>query len=422
LQNVYFVEITAYTDEDAYSIFEAMNDRGLSLNPLDMLKGFLLANITEGEKRNKAVDIWKDWSKRLRELGKEENTDAFKAWLRSQYAQTIRERKRNAVPRDFDRIGTEFHRWLKDNTDLLNLSDSTCYYDFIKINMQFYLKQYLRIKKASMEPASGLMPIYYNAKMNFTMQFPLLLAPLITDDSEEIIKKKLLAVAIFLDIIIARRIWNFRSITYSTIQYSMFNIIKDIRGKSLQDLVQILVNKLNEEPISFADNDRLYLHQQNRHNIHHLLSRITDFIETSSGMKSRYADYIEKGKDGYEIEHIWANHPERHINEFPHSSDFAEYRNRIGGLLLLPKSFNASYNDLTYAKKLPYYFSQNLLVKSLHTDCYSHNPGFIRFYNENNLSFRPYKLFNKNEQDERQILYMKIAEIIWSPDSIKKIL
>jgi uncharacterized protein with ParB-like and HNH nuclease domain len=45
------VEITAYSDEDAYTIFETMNDRGLSLSPTDMLKGFLLANIEDPAKR-----------------------------------------------------------------------------------------------------------------------------------------------------------------------------------------------------------------------------------------------------------------------------------------------------------------------------------------------------------------------------------
>ena len=45
LENVHLVEITAYSDDDAYTIFETMNDRGLSLSPTDMLKGYLLANI-----------------------------------------------------------------------------------------------------------------------------------------------------------------------------------------------------------------------------------------------------------------------------------------------------------------------------------------------------------------------------------------
>ena len=45
IENVHLVEITAYSDRDAYTIFETMNDRGLSLTPTDMLKGYLLANI-----------------------------------------------------------------------------------------------------------------------------------------------------------------------------------------------------------------------------------------------------------------------------------------------------------------------------------------------------------------------------------------
>ncbi len=47
IENVHLVEITAYSDDDAYTIFETMNDRGLSLSPTDMLKGYLLANIDE---------------------------------------------------------------------------------------------------------------------------------------------------------------------------------------------------------------------------------------------------------------------------------------------------------------------------------------------------------------------------------------
>ena len=51
IENVHLVEITAYSDGDAYTIFETMNDRGLSLTPADMLKGYLLANITDEDDR-----------------------------------------------------------------------------------------------------------------------------------------------------------------------------------------------------------------------------------------------------------------------------------------------------------------------------------------------------------------------------------
>ena len=49
-------------------------------------------------------------------------------------------------------------------------------------------------------------------------------------------------------------------------------------------------------------------------------------------------------KGGYQIEHIWADRPERHEDDFRHPADFALYRNRIGGLVLLPAGENARYS------------------------------------------------------------------------------
>jgi uncharacterized protein with ParB-like and HNH nuclease domain len=90
-----------------------MNDRGLSLSPTDMLKGYLLANIEDEAKRTAANARWRERIRELNEAGKEVEPDCFKTWLRSQYATKIRERKKAARPEDFDRIGTEFHRWVR---------------------------------------------------------------------------------------------------------------------------------------------------------------------------------------------------------------------------------------------------------------------------------------------------------------------
>lgn len=133
-------------------------------------------------------------------------------------------------------------------------------------------------------------------------------------------------------------------------------------------------------------------------------------------MPSHYVEYAKRGgKEGCEIEHIWADHPERHEDEFAHPSEFAEYRNRIGGLLLLPKSFNASYNDLPYEQKLVHYDSQNLLARSLGANAYDHNPGFRRFLEQSGLPFRSHAEFRKADLDDRQELYGLLADYIWNP-------
>ena len=424
IENVYMVEITTYSDTDAYTIFETMNDRGLSLTPTEMLKGYLLSKITDINNRYNAGDTWQNQIIKLKEIGKDEDADAIKTWLRSQYAETIRERKRNAVPQDFDLIGTEFHRWVKDNEEKLKLEKSKDYYYFIKSNFSFYTDWYLKIRQASEDLIKGFEEIFYNAQYNFTLQYPVLLAPLKIDDNDIDCHKKLKIVSIYLDILINRRIWNWHSIDYSTMQYTMFTLIREIRGKNPHELAELLFDRLSSDKETFKSNERFYLHGMNGRLIHLLLARLTEYVEIKSGRQSRYKEYIQRGgKNGYEIEHIWANHFEEHSDEFSHPDDFEDYRNRIGGLLLLPKSFNASYGDLPFEQKKKHYaIKQNLLAQSLCKEAYDHDPGFNKFVSESELPFKPYETFKKSDLDERQNLYINLAEQIWNPENIKKIL
>lgn len=421
IENVHLVEITAYSDDDAYIIFETMNDRGLSLSPTEMLKGFLLANITDISKKNEANALWK---RRIQEgsgIGKDIDSDSIKAWLRSQYANKIRERKKGAIPEDFDLIGTEFHRWVRDNRENIGLRRGDDFFRFIKQDFNFYSNQYMRLIDASQRQVPGLEHVLYNAHQGFSLQYMLLLAPLRPDDSADVVQLKLRLVARFVDILLTRRVWNFRSIVYSNMQYAAFVYMRDIRGLGPEELAGKLLKLLDNQEERIADAERFYLNMWSRKQIHRILARITDYIEQQSGMPSRYMEYVsEAGKNRYEVEHIWANKPDRHKDEFPHPSDFEDYRNRIGGLLLLPKPFNDSYGALSYEEKLPHYYAQNLLARSLHPQCYERNPGFLQFNERSGLPFHLYNRFGKADIDERGALYRKIAECIWNPDELMR--
>ena len=417
LNNVHLVEITAYSDDDAYTIFETMNDRGLSLSPTEMLKGYLLSNIDE-TKRTTADTRWRDRVRRLNDTGKEVEPDCFKAWFRSQYATKIRERRRGAKPEDFDRIGTEFHRWLRDSATAVGLIQSEDFYHFIDRDLDFYSRQYLRLIEAGQNPVAGLEHVRYNAQHGSTLQYMLMLAPLRPDDGEPVVVRKVGLVARYLDILLTWRLWNFRTIAYSTMQYSMFLVMRNIRGLAPDALAHKLYEFLGKERETFANNSRLRMHQQNRYALHRIIARLTDYVETQSGQPSLFLDYVNEGRTRYEVEHIWAKHPERHTAEFNHPTDFAEHRNRIGGLLLLPKSVNASYGDLSYSEKLPHYNTQNLLARSLHPQCYERNPGFLRFKDLSGLPFVPHEEFNTADLEQRSELYRQIAKLIWNPDDL----
>ena len=122
IEKVYLVEISAPSDDDGYAIFETMNDRGLPLSPTDMLKSHLLANAGNDDTKKRLNSIWKGRIDELVRIGKEEDSDAIKSWLRARYANSIRAREAGAGPQDYDLIGTEFHRWVRDNGDRLQLT------------------------------------------------------------------------------------------------------------------------------------------------------------------------------------------------------------------------------------------------------------------------------------------------------------
>lgn len=422
IESVDLVEITTYSDEDAYTIFETMNDRGLSLSPADMLKGYVLTHIKDDNKREEANDLWKKQIHSLIEYNKREESDFFKAWLRAKYAKTIRDRKRGASNKDFETIGVQFHRWVRDNKESLNLNNSNDFFKFVE-EFIFFSKIYLDLKKMSDNPAKGFEYVYYNNYNNFTLQYPLILSPIRLTDPIEVINKKIKLVSKFIDTFITLRSINRRTLGYSSISYTIFNLIKKIRDRTPEELCTILKNELNMMDEKFNASSDLILHSQNKRFIHFLLARITTYIEQNSKIESNFETYISKNiKDPFEVEHIIPNKYANYIDDFQDQKDFDLTRNYLGNLLLLPGSFNKSYNDSPYKIKIDQYFGQNLLAQSLNEKCYQKNPSFRKFIENSGLDFKPYKKFLKSEIKERSKLYTKIIEEIWNLNKFDDIL
>lgn len=414
--NVDLVEITTYSDEEAYTIFETMNDRGLSLSPTDMLKGYLLANISNVDERAKANDLWKNRLLELTKLGKEEDADFFKSWLRAKYADTIRERKKGAVNKDFEIIGTTFHKWVHDESKRIGLKVSDNFSDFVLKHFAGFSNHYIRIRQAAQTLTKGLEYIFYNAHNNFTLQYPLLLAPLQQKDDLDTADRKIRLVAGYLDIFIVRRAVNFRTLDYSSIVYTMFNLMKEIRELDVASLAELLKAKVATMEETFDGFSWFALNMWSKRYIHHILARMTHHIEEQSNVPSSFVMYISRElKKPFEIEHIWADKFSAYMDEFSNEEEFVRYRNRIGGLLLLPKDINQSLGGRPYNDKLVAYSKQNLLAASLTQPGYQNNPSFLAYKKHSGLPFRAHDTFQKADLDERQKLYRLICEEIWSP-------
>lgn len=422
--NVTLIKITTTTEQDAHTVFVTMNDRGLRLTPSEMLKGYLLSEINDDYIRNKANKLWQETMLELKELEKDGEADFIKHWIRSQYAQTIREGKKGSEDKDYEIIGQAFHKWIRENRESIGLNNTKSFEDFILKEFKMFSKIYIKLKKYSSEFNQEFEYVFYNSDRDFNLQYQVILAAISSDDSLDIIDKKIKLISCFIDQYITRRVFNFKTVNYSSVKYTMFTITKIVRRKNIDELNEILKEYLNNMEQTFDAVDRFYLNQFSGRYMLHILSRMTYYLEQSCGINSSFYNYINRSqKNSYDIEHIWANdyNQSNHRDEFSTEDEFKDFRNKFGGLIILPKDKNRSLQDMEYGNKVLKYDSENLLARTLNQNCYSNNPLFLNFIKEKELKFKPYNEFNKDELIERTKLYREICKIIWSVDRLDDI-
>lgn len=418
MNRVVLVEIIAYSNDNAYTIFETMNDRGLSLTPTEMLKGYLLSRFKSPQERMVADKLWKESMIQLHKVHKDADQHFFQAWLRAQYADTIRTGAAGSLNEDFEKIGTRFHAWFREHLELVGLqvNDSNGFKDFVNVKLKFFLRIYLMLRKAEEEMDPTLPHVFYAKRWGIadSLSYPLMMAPLTLDDSDEEIREKLDLVARYIEVFCVRRSVNFRKFGAASIRYTFYTQVKEIRNKSAAELKEFFNRKLSEMKEGWDGVSNFSLHGQNRPFVKYFLSRISGFIDEQSGQNTNFLTYYQGSGKPFEIEHIWADKFERHQDEFDQLHEFHTMRNNIGGLVLLPRGTNQSYNDQEYVPKQSHYVKENLLVQSLCEKTYENNPNFRNMAERLALPFQAHPQFKKEDIQKRQLLYQAICERIWT--------
>lgn len=433
LTRVGLIEIATDNDSHAYAIFETMNDRGKPLSPVDMLKAYLLAPIEEPNARRQANHTWKQQVLELISWDgthePERDANCIKAWLRAQYAESTRERKAGAADKDWELIGSVFHRWVRDHADRLGLGSAQANEKFMAESFPFFAKAYRRILHASWHYTPGLKAIYYNAHNDFTWQSTVLLAPLVETDDDETVRRKLAVTATYLDIWVMRRAVNYIRVGYSSVSYAMWLLCRDIRRKPLGELVAILEQKLAEDEVTFAGSiakgrtgvQGLGLNQFSRRYIYHLLARITEATEAGSGRTESFDKLVNRDvKNPFDIEHIWADDFAPVETLFTSEAEFVDWRNHVASLLLLPADVNRSLQDKPFDQKRAHYARQNFYAASLDASAYQHQPRFQQFAAAHELPFKAFENFTKEEQLARRHLVAALVEVVWSPQRLQE--
>jgi hypothetical protein len=375
-------EIGVPREQDGHKVFVTMNDRGLKLGPIDLLKGFLLSSISNNVSNREAHERWTESMRKLQDLGSDEDSAFFKAWIRAKYAKTIRGKKRGDPAGDFEIVGDSYHRWIIDNKDLLQLTTSDDFSRLINKSIPFYIDLYSKIKRAESNFTAGLPHVFFNGARDLTLQAMVIISAVKESDTDGEVTKKVRAVSYYLDYLATVRVLNGKENTYDNIRDQMFETAKQLRNLPTDELKAKLKDLITNEKDQLDAITTASYEAIKRQDLLHLIGRITAAIENGMQLPATtgFEVYVDRTRDSktFDIEHLLPDSFTK-VNDdlaksalppFSSKTDFEKTRNKIGGLILLPRGRNRSMKDMAYSEKLVRYANENILAQTLTRACF----------------------------------------------------
>jgi hypothetical protein len=414
--NVVFIQIS--TDvSSALKIFETINERGVGLNPMDLLKNLLFTQVKQAQ-FTQLKDEWKKITKPL-EKGKEKPLRFLRYFLMANYA--IKNERSDAVVRE-----DEIYDWFvaKDNAALCDYANKP--FEFIRKvirNVEHYLA-FANGQGNDSKPSLAMDSLKRLTGGAFSLHYVLLLAaaslPKSLFDHFVAQLESFLFYYIFTktptkDLERSFSLWadELRAIAGTTDpakQKAKLNgfiaerFETNMAGKS-QELADAL--------------KRFSFYSMQQYRTRYLLARLTQHVEMAfNGMKvtGSLAPFAH-----LEIEHILPNKPEEDLRtkwaiENPGMA-YDDYKNRLGNLTLLEKPINiVAGNNFYTDKQVEYSKSGNYLTRSLVTlTDVGHDTSISRI----NAKLEAFSDWNAAAIDKRHALLISLAQNVWKTTPIE---
>ncbi len=396
-----FIQIETPEINDALKIFETINERGVGLNPMDLLKNLLFRQVNRND-FNSLKDKWKTLIKLL-EKNNEKPLRFLRYFIMSNYKvnnqrgeEIIREeeiykwfiRPENVAQCNYEKEPFEFVELLLEN--------ATCYINFFKgLNKDgsknVYLdnisklgggafKQHLILLLAGRNLPQDLFNHF--AKQIETLVFYYFITKEPTKEFERNFSK-----------------WA-KSVLRIKSREELNNFVKE-------NIQPVITSKENEYKLYFTETRQNSLQQ---YRIRYILAKIAQYLD-----QERLGSYIPQVLDNYitkgvEIEHILPFNPTESLrNEI--GEEYDDLKIRLGNLTLLEKTMNIVVGNDFFSKKVieysksPFYISKSIAG----LDTIGINSSVTRL----NLKLRSYEYWNKETIIDRQNLLYELSKDIW---------
>ncbi|HEX7814998.1 DUF262 domain-containing protein [Dyella sp.] len=413
--NVVFIQIS--TDvSSALKIFETINERGVGLNPMDLLKNLLFTQVQQLQ-FNQLKDEWKKITKPL-EKAKEKPLRFLRYFLMANYV--IKNERGDAVVRE-----DEIYDWFKDKGNAALCDYAGKPFEFVRKvirNVDHYLAFAAGLGNDG-KPNLAMDNLKRLTGGAFSLHYVLLLAasglpkPLFDHFVSQL--ESFLFYYIFTktptkDLERNFSLWSdeLRGIVGEAdpaMQKNQLNaFINDRFATNMAGKSQELVDALR----------RFTLYSMQQYRSRYLLAKLTQYVETQfNGSKASVSLELFSKLD---IEHILPDTPSAELRdawnaENPGAS-YVDYKSRLGNLTLLEKPINiVASNDFYAAKKVEYRKSANYLTRSLvELTHVGQNTSISRI----NQKLRAFPVWNAKSIEDRHQMLIALALDVWKTSSV----
>lgn len=423
--NVVFIQIS--TDvSSALKIFETINERGVGLNPMDLLKNLLFTQVSQSQ-FTKLKDEWKKITKPL-EKEKEKPLRFLRYFLMANY--TIKNERSDAVVRE-----DEIYDWFVDkkNASLCDYANNP--FEFIRKvirNVEHYLafsngqgndgKQSL-VMDSLKRLTGGAFSLHYVlllAAANFpkalfdhfvTQLECFLFYYIFTKTSTKELERNF---SVWADEL--RAIGDIVDVSKPVVETEVDPEEPHITQRGALNV--FIANRFEKNMVGKSTElsdalKRLTLFSMQQYRVRYLLARLTQYVDMAfNGLKSPGS--LEQ-YTGLEIEHILPDTPTQELRTTwdteNKGAEYDDYKNKLGNLTLLEKPINiVAGNDFFVGKKAEYSNSSNYLTRSLVKLAeVGQNTSISRI----NSKLSAFNVWTAKNIDQRHSLLIVLAQDIW---------
>ena len=402
INKVVFIQIGATNMAEALKIFETINQRGVILNPMDLLKNMLFMQVEESQFK-RLNSKWKSMIEKLEKM-KEKPLRFLRYYITATY-------DISDVKPDYQGIinDDEIYNWLLRNND-------KCHYREAALQFTDDMIDGLNRFDSYLNPGSEIKGRDYLIDIKSIMgrSYRLHLVPLLASKGmDDDLRARLFKV---FDLIIYYSVVN--NIKSNVIERLFSSWCPSIRGISDQEGLDAFIAEkvsptITSWNLSYKQNFMsLSMAGVQKYKIKAILARLSKYVDAYRASSPDTADIAEYLKSHNQIEHIMpvaCDDIERY--GIYDREEYDIYKERLGNLSLLEKTINESIQNDEYELKVEDYKSSNFYhISSIGGLTYV---GGNTAINRMNRELIAWDVWNKSSIEERQEMLYRLSKTIW---------